>query len=66
MILIVLQLTCWIGYNKHEPIHNTKYQIVTKLGNQNTIDSIIVGERVTEHVHTGLLLLTVVTCDCET
>jgi len=36
MILMVLQLTCWISYNKHHinkiGPHNAKYQTVTKLG----------------------------------
>jgi len=30
MILIILQLTCWIGYSKHHEIslHSTKYTIL--------------------------------------
>jgi len=40
MNLTVLQRTCWIGYSKYHilhhinriGLHNTKYQIVTKLG----------------------------------
>ena len=36
MILMVLQLTCWISYSKHHinktGLHNTKYQTRTKLG----------------------------------